>query len=419
MTDYPLRQLNGRLEKVVTVTTSEKDERGIYVFRDGDGEPFMWGPRPERYEFHNVSTVAEADHVSFLCPLCFARNGGAVGTHSVFVSFAGRAFPEEAGSRDSDGKPSRWNASGAIIEDLVLTPSILLDAERSPDQGCHWHGFVGSSGVPPGHAGPVDQKEVAAPMTTEHSHMKLGKRPPRRREGTPLMAKYAAALPAPPAAVSWAGKLTTLGAMGNDRLGDCTCAALGHAIQTWTSQAGGEATIPDAAVLAVYEAVGGYVPGEPQTDRGAVIYEVLAYWMKNPVGGHAQPYGFAYVAPGDTAEVKDAIYWFGGCDIGLALPVSAQSQDVWDVPAGGPTGPGAPDSWGGHSVFVVGYDAEGLTCVTWGQLKRMTWAFWSTYCDEAWAILAPDWVQGDAPAPDGFPLAQLQQDMLAIEGGLV
>lgn len=155
---YPLYQLNGRLQKVVGVVTEEIDNdegdcKGLFVFRDENGEKFMWGQTPIRYEFHNVDTVTEADQVSFLCPLCFANNKGDVGTHGVMVTFAGRNVPDCAGSRNADGKPTRWEASGTNINDLVLTPSILLNASQSPEQGCHWHGFVGSSGIPPGCAG--------------------------------------------------------------------------------------------------------------------------------------------------------------------------------------------------------------------------------------------------------------------------
>ena len=155
---YPLGILEARLQKIVSVETSEIEQddpklKGQYVFRDDDGGKFLWGPDRVRYEFHNVETVAEADHVMFLCPACFTKNGGSVGTHSVMVTFEGRSVPDEAGTRDSEGKPSRWAASGSTINDLVLTPSILLDAKRKADEGCHWHGFVGSSGILPGHAG--------------------------------------------------------------------------------------------------------------------------------------------------------------------------------------------------------------------------------------------------------------------------
>ena len=95
-----------------------------------------------------VATLAEAHGIDFLCPLCFAKNGGAVGTHGVHVSFEGRAIPPGCGSINSEGKPSRWRVvGGSTLDDLQLAPSILLSGP-----GCGWHGFVGSSGVPPGEA---------------------------------------------------------------------------------------------------------------------------------------------------------------------------------------------------------------------------------------------------------------------------
>lgn len=151
---YPLTQLNAVLRKTVSVTSTEQDDKGMYVFRDENGEIFMWSPRPLSYEHHKVESLDEADQITFLCPLCFERNKGSEGTHSVWVSFAGRNVPPEAGSHDSNGNPSRWTiAGGSGLGDLVLTPSILIDAGMPADKGCHWHGFIGSSGIPAGHAG--------------------------------------------------------------------------------------------------------------------------------------------------------------------------------------------------------------------------------------------------------------------------
>jgi hypothetical protein len=148
-----LRQLHAKLLKTVTVTSAEQDKDGKWIWRDETGDPWFWSPHPYRYEFHYVETLAEADSISFLCPKCFQANGGPTGTHGVHVTFAGRNVPDEAGSRDHTGKPSRWNASGTNIDDLVLTPSISLDASQPPNVGCHWHGFVGSNVIPPGRAG--------------------------------------------------------------------------------------------------------------------------------------------------------------------------------------------------------------------------------------------------------------------------
>ncbi len=251
----------------------------------------------------------------------------------------------------------------------------------------------------------------------DHSSMKLGKHEARHDARVPLLARYTAAFPPPPEAVDWTGKLAAIGMMGNDSLGDCTCAAVGHAVQVWTSIAkGAEVTLADSDVIALYEIVGHYVRGQANTDQGAVETDVLGYWLKNPVAGNALS-AYAALEPGNLTEIKDAISLFGGCYIGLALPVSAQSQDIWAVPAGGPTGPGEPGSWGGHAVFVAAYDQRGLTCITWGALKRMTWEFWSTYCDEAYALLSPDWQASGNKAPGGADWSALVADMAALGAG--
>lgn len=156
--NYPLRILEAQFHRTETLTTNDvetKDDdcKGLYVWRGADGEGEFWSPTPHRYVMWDVTTLAEADGIMFLCPACFAKNGGAVGTHSVLVTFANRNVPDDAGSRSADGKPTRWAASGTNLDDLVLTPSILLDASQKPEDGCHWHGFVGSNGVPPGYAG--------------------------------------------------------------------------------------------------------------------------------------------------------------------------------------------------------------------------------------------------------------------------
>jgi hypothetical protein len=65
----------------------------------------------------------------------------------------------------------------------------------------------------------------------------------------------------------------------------------------------------------------------------------------------------------------------------------------------------------------VAYDVRGLTVVTWGALKRMSWSFLDTYCDEAYAVLSQDWISNVTKlAPSDFDLATLQTDLSQIAG---
>jgi len=248
-----------------------------------------------------------------------------------------------------------------------------------------------------------------------HSKMKLGKNPARHDPRTLLMAHYLQpeALPQLPASQEWTDKIQTWPMMANDRLGDCTCAAAGHLIEEWTTYSGTGVTLSDSDIIAAYSSITGYNPQTGQNDNGAVELDVLKYWRKTGFSGHKISV-FVGLEPGNHDHIKASVYIFGGCYIGLALPISAQTQNVWSVPPGSLQGPGAPGSWGGHAVPVVAYDSLGLTVVTWGALKQKTWGFWDAYCDESYGLLSPDWVNAKKIAANGFNLAQLKADLKAI-----
>ena len=77
-----------------------------------------------------------------------------------------------------------------------------------------------------------------------------------------------------------------------------------------------------------------------------------------------------------------------GVGLGLWLPLSAQREFEAAKPWAIVSGPGStPGSWGGHYVYVTGYTTLGPTCVTWGRKQRMSWRFFSKYCDEAYAVI--------------------------------
>jgi len=256
------------------------------------------------------------------------------------------------------------------------------------------------------------------PENINHSGMKLGKALPVHDPRTLQLANYllTGALPPAPAEYYWGKtvKANGWGMMGNDKIGDCTCAAAGHLIMEWTLDNGEMVTPTDTQIIAAYSAITGYNPTTGKNDNGAVETDVLNYWRQTGIAGH-QIMAFAGLEPKNHAHVQQSTFLFGGCYIGLALPVTAQTQKIWSVPPGGPTGSGAPGSWGGHAVPVIGYDAHSITVVTWGAVKKMTWTFWDTYCDESYAVISPDFAAKNK-APNGFDLAALEADLKQITG---
>lgn len=252
-------------------------------------------------------------------------------------------------------------------------------------------------------------------MLHDPATCKLGKGP--ARHGKLRLAAYLKDdLPPAPEAVDWTAGLSSWGMMGNDSYGDCVFAAGAHAIQSWTLNAGLptqsriQRTMSDAAVLSYYSQWAGYVPGDPATDNGFVILDFLNLWKADAYGGVLLD-GFVDPDPANQEHIKQAVALFGGVDIGLQLPVAWQNMDVWDVAEGAD---GAPGSWGGHSVWVPAYNAVGPLCVTWGDLKQMTWAGWMRYSDEAHAIISPVWMDKNGRAACGIDYSALRIDSKAV-----
>lgn len=243
---------------------------------------------------------------------------------------------------------------------------------------------------------------------------KLGKAPPRLDKRTLRLAKYLKPpLPMPPAIKIWSDKLGVLGQMLNDKLGICTCAAAAHMVQTWSVNVGAEKIIPDADILAAYQAESGYDPANPETDRGAIALEVLNYWRNVGIGGD-KIVAYAALNFRNALQLKQAICLFGGAYIGVNLPLSAQNQDTWDYVEDPGDGSSTPGGWGGHAVPIVAYSPTGLTCITWGKLLTMTWKFWQNYCDESYTILSHDWVNAQNISPDGVDFYALQADLTKV-----
>jgi hypothetical protein len=245
---------------------------------------------------------------------------------------------------------------------------------------------------------------------------KLGKLPPKHDPRTLCFAKYlkTGSLPvAPDVLDSWTQKISTFPMYLNDKLGDCGIAGMGHLIETWTACSGTEFSPTDDDILTAYAAISGYDPVTGDNDNGINLLDGLNYWKATGVASHKID-SFMSVEAQNDDHLREAMYLFGSAYVGVQLPISAQGQDIWTVPTGGPRGDGTPGSWGGHCIQLIAYDSDFVTCVTWGSLKKMTWAWWNTYGDEAWAIISPDWVSSNTNAPNRFNYAELQSDLQAI-----
>jgi len=245
---------------------------------------------------------------------------------------------------------------------------------------------------------------------------RMGKQPAKQDARTLQFEKYIVAsdLPSVPPELDLENKVKSAwGMMDNDKIGDCTCACAGHMIMNWTANAGDEKNPSEQQIFSAYSAITGYNPETGANDNGAVVLDVLNYWRST---GIASDKIDAYVSlePNNDQQVRESAFLFGGCYLGLQMPLSAQNQKIWSVPSSGKTGKGAPGSWGGHAVPVVGFDSRYVAVITWGNVLYMTWEFYNIYCDEAYAIISIDWLNQSGKTIEGFDMQQLDKDLTEI-----
>jgi hypothetical protein len=226
------------------------------------------------------------------------------------------------------------------------------------------------------------------------------------------------ALPPPPAVIEApdyvaqlgndAGDDSELGMLGNDTVGNCTCAGFGHAAQTWTARNGAEFTITTADVMPVYQAVTGYVPGDPSTDLGADPLAVLKYIRKHGMAGH-QLGAFAGMRC-DQMHMRQAVAIFGLAYLCLAPPEDLDPTDpaMWSDTSA------PPATEEGHVAIIVAYNERGPTFVTWGRRQEATWAWTRRYTVGAIALLSPDEPGPNGRAPNGFDMATLRADLARV-----
>ncbi len=250
--------------------------------------------------------------------------------------------------------------------------------------------------------------------TAEIGTVKLGKLPVRTDVRTLALGRYIdrLTLPPPPATLDLTVGVGDWPMYLNDRIGDCTIAAAGHMIESWTAEATGKPVeVSDADVQTTFDRV--KIVDPATGEEGAVELDVLRDWRAHGVGGHTIA-AFARVSLLDHDLVRTATWLFEGLYLGIQLPLTAQRPGIWDW-TGSLSGPAQPGSWGGHAVDVVRYDADTLTVVTWGRLQQMTWTFWDRYVDEAYSIISTDFLEG-GKAPNGFDAQALRADLALVTG---
>ena len=256
---------------------------------------------------------------------------------------------------------------------------------------------------------------------------------PESHPGVPLGAHLKSHLVAPPPpAISYQGPAASALAemYGNNQLGDCVIAGGYHALGVWTGNSSGNPFVADPAqVLADYEAIGGYVPGQPATDGGCDQATAFQYWMGlNGGKGFADGSilaGYGSLDGTNRNQIESAIFAFESCTFGVSLPDEWVSQIgtlqpgfTWDV-----AGDADPES--GHDFIGVGYNERGVVICTWGMIGLVTWAAVAKYAVPSaaggalYSLLSSEQIaRGQVAAPNGVNWVSLLADLDALPGAI-
>ena len=231
-------------------------------------------------------------------------------------------------------------------------------------------------------------------------------------------------LPPATGVIDRAAKVTDWGMYLNDQLGDCTVAECCHAFEGMCAYAGNPVPVfSTEAVTAAYSACGGYVIGDPSTDNGCVVTDVLAYMRSTGIpdttGKVHKFVAYASIDPRNRQLSAQVLATFGTAYFGGLVQNAQEAQFAsgapWQWQAGSPIAGGHAY---GYAYRGVGYTGvHGVT--TWGELHKSTGNFLWHSLDpsqggEAFIVVSEDWVSANGTTVQGLDLQQLIADMSEV-----
>lgn len=222
-----------------------------------------------------------------------------------------------------------------------------------------------------------------------------------------------------PSAFNWAKKIQPdkWSSFGNLKINNCTCAAAGHLIMSWTANIGRLHKPTTKAIVEAYTDITDFNSETDGIGEPVEALKALKYWRKHGIAGR-KIISFAKLAFKNLEELKEGIYLYGGCYVGLNLPKSAEKQynesKKWTVPRSGTEGIGEPGSWFGHALLITGYSKSGLNAITWGKEIVMSLDFWETYVDESYAIFSADFIRNNQ-TPTKISVEVLRKDIETLQ----
>jgi len=189
---------------------------------------------------------------------------------------------------------------------------------------------------------------------------------------------------------------------GNDKIGDCTIAAIAHA-KTEFSGLIGKKKIPSAcSVKRQYRNMTG------GKDTGLNMLDVMKRLKSNGMLGEKVPI-FVEVDPKNLDHVRQAIMLFGGVYTGMFV----QEEDIPNFRDRKPWVPGSLIPNEGHAIWTSDYDSNFFKVLTWGNDQEATVEWWLQRVEECYAMIPEE--ASDPNFTPGFNYQLLLDDLKSVQ----
>ena len=249
---------------------------------------------------------------------------------------------------------------------------------------------------------------------------KGGKLPPKRLMKMPALGDFldkATVWPMVPAQ-GWEFPVdpSDWGMLGNDQYGDCAEAGILHMIQAQSANTGNPLHATTDQALALYTAVTGFNPNDPDSDQGTVLTDLLSYVKTNGVEMTdatgktvtVEVVGSASLDISSIAQMRYGTYVLGGSYLGINCPQQCEDDtNNWNFASGLPIA-------GGHCIPRLGEGADGGQIISWGLKIPASNGFLLSYLDEGYCLITKAWLNAQNQSPTGLDLNALLAAQKAI-----
>jgi hypothetical protein len=213
----------------------------------------------------------------------------------------------------------------------------------------------------------------------------LGRRAPKNAPALRASRFLTGAIPKHPEATDNLSK-ATYGLYDNDTYGVCGPTSVANQRrQVTTYLTGTQETPSQNDVFDLYRRSGNpeFDPADPggAGDGGVDMQTMLEEVQRNGIGGR-KCVAFAKIDVQNVEEVRAWTAIFGGVLLGVNLLAAQHTQvGTWDFERS--------SEWGGHAVFVGGYDPS-PELISWAEKFETTPSFWTHQAEEAWGVIWPE-----------------------------